>query len=68
MKLTNSDTYRDLAKMCLDIGKYVVTVAILAPFFKTFNNPKIMYISALILFVLVIIMYLILNSLSEKTK
>jgi hypothetical protein len=66
MKLINSDTYRDLAKMCLDIGKYIITVAILAPFFKTFSNPKIMYISALLLFILVVFMYFIFNFLSEK--
>jgi hypothetical protein len=52
----------------LDIGKYVVTGAILAPFFKTFSDNKIMYISALMLFILVVFMYLVLNFLSEKKK
>jgi uncharacterized membrane protein YozB (DUF420 family) len=68
MKLINSDTYKDLSKVCLDIAKYVITVAILAPFFKNFENPKAMYLIAFATFFLVLLLYLIFNYLSKNSK
>jgi hypothetical protein len=54
MRLINSNTYNDLAKLFLDVAKYVLTGAIIAPFFKDFSNSTMMYITAaiLVLFVL----------------
>jgi hypothetical protein len=68
MKLLDTDTYQDLSKVCLDIAKYVLTGAILAPFFKNFESPAMMYLTAAGLFAIILILYLIFNLLSKKKE
>jgi hypothetical protein len=69
MKWVDSNVYRDLAKVCLDVAKYVLTGAILAPFFSGFDrNSVAMYLVGAGIFLVVLISYGIFNILSKKEE
>jgi apolipoprotein N-acyltransferase len=65
-KLIDNNIYKDLSKVCLDVAKYVLTGAILAPFFKDFENSTKMYLVAAGLFLFVLFLYWIFNFLSKE--
>jgi uncharacterized membrane protein YraQ (UPF0718 family) len=65
----DSNACKDLSKACLDISKYVLTAAILAPFLGGFEkNTAIMYLAGSGIFVAALIAYTILYLTSKKRE
>jgi uncharacterized membrane protein YraQ (UPF0718 family) len=69
MKVFDSNVCKDLSKACLDVAKYVLTAAIIAPFLGGFGkNTAIMYLAGSGVFVATLIGYCVLYLLSKKQE
>jgi hypothetical protein len=69
MKVFNSDIYKDLSKVSLDVCKYVLTGVILTSFIGGFEkNSALMYLAACSCVTVALFLYWIFNLKSKKKE